>query len=176
MTTGAPWGRNTYFWDPRKKNAMVQQYNFDIQREIDKNLIVTVAYVGSVGTRLDMNVAANTLATPGPGLTAAEITARRPFPHMVRDVLYGTDLGRTYYNGLQVKVDRRFANGLQALVSYTWSKAMDNGTDGFYGGNPQNVYNLDAERGVSNSDRTHMLRISNEVDHCGLVDRLGRYR
>jgi Carboxypeptidase regulatory-like domain len=159
VTTGAPWGKNTYFWDPKKKNAMIQQYNVDIQREIDKNLIVTVAYVGSRGTRLDLNLSANTAPTPGPG-SAAEVTARRPFPYMIRDVLYGTDLGRTYYNGLQVKVDRRFANGLQALVSYTWSKAMDNGTDGFYVGNPQDAYNLAAEHGLSNSDRTHMLRIS----------------
>jgi hypothetical protein len=159
VTTGAPWGRNTYFWDPKKKNARLQQYNFDIQREIDKNLILTVAYVGSVGTRLDLNLSANSAPTPGAG-SAAEVTARRPFPYMLRDVLYGTDLGRTYYNGLQVKIDRRFSNGLQALVSYTWSKAMDNGTDGFYVGNPQNAYNLDAEHGLSNSDRTHMLRIS----------------
>jgi len=160
LTTGAPWGRNTYYWDPRKKNALIQQYNFDIQREIDKNLLITVAYVGSRGSRLDMNVSANSLATPGPALTAAELTAKRPFPHMIRDVLYGTDLGRTYYNSLQVKVDRRFDNGLYGLVSYTWSKAMDNGSDGFYSGNAQNFYNLAAEHGVSNSDRTHMLRVS----------------
>jgi hypothetical protein len=159
ITTGAPWGRNTYFWDPKKKNAKLQQYNFDIQREINKNLIMTVAYVGSRGTRLDLNVSANDAPTPGAG-SAAEVNARRPFPYMLRDVLYGTDLGRTYYNALQVKIDKRFSNGLQALVSYTWSKAMDNGTDGFYVGNPQNTYNLTAEHGVSNSDRTHMLRIS----------------
>jgi len=45
-------------------------------------------------------------------------------------------------------------------VSYTWSKTTDNGTDGWYVGNPQNVYNLAAEHGVSNSDHTHILRIS----------------
>ena len=91
---------------------------------------MTVAYVGSRGSRLDLNLSANSAPTPGAG-SAAEVNARRPFPYMLRDVLYGTDLGRTYYNGLQVKIDKRFSNGLQALVSYTWSKAMDNGTDGF---------------------------------------------
>jgi hypothetical protein len=78
----------------------------------------------------------------------------------LRDVLYGTDLGHNRYNGLQVKMDRRFSHGLQALVSYTWAKSMDNGTDGFYTGDPQNLYNLAAEHGVSNSDRKHILTIS----------------
>jgi hypothetical protein len=159
VTEGAPWGRNAYFWDPRKKNGMSHQWNFDIQRELQRNLIMTVAYVGSIGRRLDLNLSANTSPTPGPG-SAAEVTARRPFPYYGRDTLYGTDLGRNSYNALQVKLDRRFSNGLQALVSYTWSKVMDNGTDGWYVGNPQNAYNLEAEHGVSNSDRTHMLKIS----------------
>jgi hypothetical protein len=159
LTTGAPWGRNTYFWDPKKKNAMSQQWNFDIQRELQRNLSLTVAYVGSIGRRLDLNVSANTAPTPGPG-SAADVNARRPFPYYGRDTLYGTDLGENSYNALQVKLDRRFSNGLQGLVSYTLSKTMDNGTDGFYIGNPQNVYDLDAEWGPSNSDRTHILRIS----------------
>lgn len=155
----APWGTVTYFWDPRKRNAMSHQWNIDIQHELARNLMLSTAYVGSVGRRLDLNVAANTAPTPGPG-TAAEVNARRPHPHYGRDTLYGTDLGRNSYNALQVKLERRFADGLQGLLAYTWSKTMDNGTDGWYIGNPQNVYNLDAEHGVSNSDRKHILKIS----------------
>jgi hypothetical protein len=120
---------------------------------------MTVAYVGNLGTRLDLNISANDAPTPGPG-SAAQVNALRPFPYMLRDVLYGTDLGHNRYNGLQVKMDRRFSHGLQALVSYTWAKSMDNGTDGFYTGDPQNTYNLAGEHGVSNSDRTHILIIS----------------
>ncbi len=159
VTSGVPWGTVTYFWDPKKKNAASHQWNIDVQRELRANLLMTVAYVGSVGRRLDLNLAANTSPTPGPG-TAAEVNSRRPFSYYGRDTLYGTDLGRNSYNALQVKVDKRFSDGLQGLISYTWSKVMDNGTDGWYSGNPQNPYNLTAEHGVSNSDRTHILRIS----------------
>ncbi len=159
VTAGAPWGTVSYFWDPSKKNAESHQWNVELQRELMRDMVVSAAYVGSIGRRLDLNIAANTAPTPGPG-SAAEVNARRPFPYYGRDTLYGTDLGRNSYNSLQVKVERRFSNGLQGLVAYTWSKVMDNGTDGWYGGNPQNAYNLDAEHGVSNSDRTHILRVS----------------
>lgn len=155
----APWGTVTYFWDPKKKNARSHQYNFEIQRQVTPNFLVTTSYVGSIGRRLDLNIAANTAPTPGPG-TPAEVNARRPFPFYGRDTLYGTDLGENSYNALQVKAERRFSKGLQYLISYTWSKTMDNGTDGWYIGNPQNAYDLRSEHGVSNSDRTHMLRIS----------------
>src|ERR1700687_4392703 len=159
VTTGAPWGTVSYFWDPRKKDAMSHQWNVDIQHQFSEHFVLTTAYVGSRGSRLDLNIAANAALQPGAG-TPAEVNARRPFPFYGSDTLYGTDLGRNHYNALQVKAEDRFSGGFQTLVSYTWSKTMDNGPDGWYGGNPQNPYNLNAESGVSNSDRTHILVMS----------------
>ena len=159
VTTGVPWGQNTYYWDPRKKDAMSQQWNFDIQHQFAKDFSLTTGYVGSIGRRLDLNIAANTSPAPGPG-TPAQVNARRPFPFYGSDTLYGTDLGRNNYNALQVKAEKRFAGGYSFLGSYTWSKTIDNGTDGWYIGNPQNAYDLHAERGPSNSDRTHILSLS----------------
>ena len=34
--------------------------------------------------------------------------------------------GKTWYNALQVKLDKRFSHGLQALLAYTYSKTEDN--------------------------------------------------
>jgi len=48
VTHGALWGTNAYFWDPSKKNAMSHRWNFDIQRELNPDLILTVAYVGAL--------------------------------------------------------------------------------------------------------------------------------
>ena len=158
-TTGVPWGTVSYFWDPRKKDAMSQQWNVDIQHQFSEHFVLTSSYVGSRGSRLDLNIAANTALQPGAG-TPAEVNARRPFPFYGSDTLYGTDLGRNDYNALQIKAERRFSAGFQALVSYTLSRTTDNGTDGWYVGNPQNPYNLSAEWGPSNSDRTHILVMS----------------
>ena len=37
-------------------------------------------------------------------------------------------VGQSYYHALAVKLTRRLANNLQGLVSYTWSKSIDNGS------------------------------------------------
>jgi hypothetical protein len=120
---------------------------------------VSAAYVGSLNRRQDLNVLANTARTPGPG-SAAEVNARRPFPYYGAATLYGTDLGESTYNALQLRAERRLANGLQFLVAYTWSRSIDNGGDSWFAGNPQNTYDLEDSRGLSNNDRTHLLRIS----------------
>jgi hypothetical protein len=45
----------------------------------------------------------------------------------------------SHYNGLQVKLDKRFSNGLQGLVTYTWSHLLDTPSGDNYGGqSPQN--------------------------------------
>ena len=46
-----------------------------------------------------------------------------------------------------MKLERRFANGLQFLNSFTWGKAIDNGTQALDGSNgnqasPQDVRNM----------------------------------
>jgi hypothetical protein len=62
------------------------------------------------------------------------------------------------YNSLSVKFERRFAQGLYFLNSFTWSKSLGNTEQaleygsGYYAANPQNVYNLKAERGPSSLD------------------------
>jgi hypothetical protein len=159
ITEGAPWGTITYFWDPRKKNAKSHQWNLEVQRELSPSFVVSAAYVGSANKRQDLNVLANTARTPGPG-SAAEVNARRPFPYYGAATLYGTDLGESTYNALQLRAEHRLHKGLQFLVAYTWSRSIDNGGDSWFAGNPQNTYDLEDSRGLSNNDRTHLLRIS----------------
>jgi hypothetical protein len=64
---------------------------------------------------------------PGPG----PVQQRRPFfaiaPTITTINMRDGD-GRSWYDALQVKVDKRFSHGLQALISYTYSKTTDNVT------------------------------------------------
>lgn len=157
VTTGVPWGTQTYFWDPNKKNPKSQQWNVDLQQQFSKDLVTTISYVGSLQTRVPMELAYNAATTPGPG-NAAVVNSRRPFPFYGADTMFGTDLGRGNYNALQVKVERRFADGLQGLLSYTWSKTMDNGSNSYYGGaSVRNSYDVNADYGLSDVDRPHIL-------------------
>ncbi len=156
VTKGVPWGTQGYFWDPLKKDPKSEQWNVALQQQFGRNLATTISYVGSRSTRLDMTLDANTAQTPGPG-DASVVNSRRRWPFYGSDTRFGTDLGHANYNALQVKVDKRYANGVSLLVSYTWSKTMDNNTAGWYSGSPQNTYNVNADYGVSNADRTQIF-------------------
>src|SRR5262249_55224596 len=58
----------------------------------------------------------------------------------------------------------RLSRGLTALVSYTWSKSIDDASNFFTSAGdpnfPQNSYNVAAERGRSNFDVRHRLSAS----------------
>ncbi len=66
--------------------------------------------------------------------------------------------GFSEYNALQIKLERRFSRGLYILNSFTWSKALDNGSQVLEEpngntGTPQNVYNIAADRGIGAYDQ-----------------------
>ena len=150
-------------YDPNIKIARSHQWNVGIQREMTNNLMLSVAYVGSKSDRLNVTGLYNVSPTAGPG-TATEVNARRPFP-WAAPTFMGLSVGSAHYHALQASLEKRYANGLQFLVSYTWSKSMDNAGSGFFGveNGPggsaavQNIYDLKNNWGVSAYDIPHYL-------------------
>jgi len=128
--------------------------------------MASVAYVGSVNKKVDVDGLGNTAITSGPG-TPAEVNARKPYPWM-GVYYYENSIGGGSYNALEAKFERRFSAGLHALVSYTWSKAIDTGSSGWYsaengpGGSSafQNYYDLNGSRSVSSYDIPHFLSMA----------------
>ncbi len=165
-----PWSTVSWMSDPEKKNPMAHQWNVEVQRQMTETLALSVAYVGMAGRNLELSGLLNTAQTAGPG-TPEEVQARKPFP-WAPVIFYGTSRGATNYNSLQFRLDKRFANGLQGLVSYTWSHATDNGSSGFFasengpGGSAslQNYYDPESGKGVSSYDVPHFLSISGLYD------------
>ena len=91
----------------------------------------------------------------GPG-TVARVEAWEPFPRWNGTNFMGTSTGKASYNAVKAKLDRRVANGLYHLVSFTWSKSMDIGSSGWFaaenfsgGGQLQDYYHPNASRSVS---------------------------
>jgi hypothetical protein len=52
------------------------------------------------------------------------INALRPFPQFTTIGVTGSPTGKTWYDALQVKADKRLSHGLQANATFTWSKAL----------------------------------------------------
>jgi hypothetical protein len=184
----------------------IQSWNLDVQRQVTKNLQVSVAYVGSKGTHLPaLNIIPNqvnptqlalgseltmdssclTAATcpnaiaAGVHLPYASFTgplnqALRPFPQYgdfnQEDNSFTPDrTGNSTYHAMQAQLNKRFAQGLNFLVSYTVSKNITDadsqgpGVAGFMGANAwigQNSYDRRAEKAVSELDTPQRLVMS----------------
>ncbi len=165
LPAATPWGVQNWYFDPHHRDSRSQQWNLEIEREMTKSLVVTIGYVGSHSDRLDVTGLWDTAQTPGAG-TPAQVTARKPFPVYSQISWYGTDRGFSHYNSFQAKVNNHLSNGLQYLVSYTWSKTTDAGGSGWFDAENgaanglQNYYDLNGSRGLSALDATQDLSIS----------------
>jgi hypothetical protein len=118
---------NTYQVTQRgSRTPRTVQFSGGIERQLANNLLLEVRYVGLIGRHLsgyeDENV-----SYPGPGVPG---TAGHPRQYQAE--LPGNGIMTAYvtrdmsnYNALQVKLDKRFSNGLQALVSYAWAHQLD---------------------------------------------------
>jgi hypothetical protein len=76
-------------------------------------------------------------------------------------------VGRSNYNALQAKVDRRYANGWSVLAAYTYAHGLDNGPAPFdltSSSAPQSPFNLGPEYATSAADLQHNLTMSIQVE------------
>jgi hypothetical protein len=66
--------------------------------------------------------------------------------------------GDKWYTGLQVGLQKRFANNYQYRVAYTLSKTEDTAAD--FGSDPQNYLHPEREKALSTEDQRHRLAVS----------------
>ncbi len=141
-TFGAPW---------------VQSYFLSAQRELMRDFVLDIGYVGNDSNALPL-IADYNQAAPQPTATSnLSLAARRPIQGYGA-ITWFNPAGFSYYNALQVKLEKRFSYGLQFLNSFVWGKAIDNSgqsldTNGGNDASPQDVRNLAAEKGLSNYDQ-----------------------
>jgi hypothetical protein len=143
------------------RTGYMQHWNFSAERQIGENTIVEAAYVGSKGTKLltarDINQPQPSVLPPGLPIVP------RPDPRF-DDIDLLESRANSNYNALQLRYQQRLTRGFTALVSYTWSKSIDDASNFFSSAGdpnfPQNSYNVAAERGRSNFDVAHRLSAS----------------
>ena len=103
----------------------VQSYHIGFQQQIPWGLVMDIAYVGNVGTHLqvlaDYNQA-NPCLNPG-GVGCATYQSRRPVTTFGDvEIAYGGN--SSSYNSLQAKLEKR-AGALYLLNSFTWGRTFD---------------------------------------------------
>jgi hypothetical protein len=149
---GSAFGGVLFISPDYARPGMIQNWSFEIQRDLGANFSLNVGYIGQHATRLRSSLACincinpsnfrlgNTLNSdisspeaaaagvtlPYPSFTGTVAQALRPFPQ------YGNidtdccleNLGQSTYHALLAKAERRFHSGLNVLASYTWSKTL----------------------------------------------------
>jgi hypothetical protein len=119
------------------KQGRVQQFNFNIERELPGSFVATVGYAGSRSHHIlvdgsNLNVASPTACGTVPGYTLGCGQPAQPFgpgtPQQFSTISATADAGNARYDSLQFKGETKSArHGLYALISYTYARAFDSG-------------------------------------------------
>jgi hypothetical protein len=138
-TTFAPVGVQ-----PDAKTPTVEEWNFTVEHQLDRNTALRVSYVGSHGYHGLLSVDPNSIpaqicgsstgCTAGgtPGTTKSTVAegaqyipvGTRPNPYLGAGFFWYTE-GNSSYNALQTDVTHRLTHGLELRANYTWSKNLD---------------------------------------------------
>jgi hypothetical protein len=102
-------------FDPNLKLPYTLQWNLAGEQSLGKSQVFTVSYVGAAGRRL-IQRAQFLITSINPIFTTVNLT---------------TNKATSDYHALQAQFQRRLSGGLQALVSYTWSHAIDEDSTSF---------------------------------------------
>ena len=153
-----------------------QDWDLNVQQSFGSNYLFEIGYVGTKGTRLPRFIEANpAVFVPGyvdgqPISNSSNADQRRLYsgctladsPSSCQFSSTGEIAGiaNSSYNALEASLRKRFSHGLSFLVSYTWSKAIDDVSSFNITGSEakpvagendlaQDPFNLAAERGPS---------------------------
>ncbi|MFN7919817.1 MAG: TonB-dependent receptor [Bryobacteraceae bacterium] len=151
--------------DPNLRTSYTQQWNFTLQKKLPGQIFYDLGYVGSKGTKLTATFDGNRpIQTLVPVATTPSIASRRPFQGF-DNISTTKSIGNSIYHSLQMKAERRVANGLSMIGAYTWSKSLSNVDISSVGGGTflgaiQDYFNLAASRSPSVFDIRHRFSLA----------------
>jgi hypothetical protein len=143
-------GQSINFVDRQRVIPYVHQFSIGVQHELGWRTVIEASYVGSRSRSLDVsqqiddvslpqllqygaaltgsqpNPFANKL--PGTNLNGATTTLQqllRPYPQFTGVTEYNIPVGQSWYNALQVRVNKRLTKGLSFLAAYTHSRWLE---------------------------------------------------
>jgi len=166
--------------DLNLRTPYIQNYNLNVQREVRSGMVLQVGYVGSQGRKL-FRVRDINQASPGVYANTAAREATRPFKGQYPQfsfINYLETSANSNYNAFQTSLKQRLSRGLNFGIAYTFSKSIDDASNGIFGGTrgvsfPQNSFNLAAERAVSVFDQRHRFSANFTYDLDFLSSALG---
>jgi hypothetical protein len=121
---GVWWGAGI-FQDPNRLTPeILAEHGLDISNAADRALL---------NTPLNQLSPENAARFPAPypefstGLTVGQ--SIRPFPQFLGINVLWSPVGNTWYDALQIKVNKRYSHGLSLTASYSWQKELNIGAE-----------------------------------------------
>jgi len=169
-----PTGRASaaYFHNP---TTYIEEWNLNVEHQIAKNMVLQIGYEGTRGVHLtylrNLNQATQPLDSnfcpvpynPNTCLSGLPTNFGRPYfatvPNIAAIRTEGHDISLINH-GLQVRFEKRTSKGWSMLNSYTWQHTIGQATESETpnaDGEPQDTYNMRAERGDITPDFRHQF-------------------
>ena len=178
------WQANAQVNSPDNVSPRTQQWTFDTQYALTSSTLLDIGYVGSrayhengylyfnagylptvAGDPCNIYRSSDEAAQASPNClndpNFQPVNTRNPYPNLGPRSYSNSNTFWSTYNSLQVRLNKRFDNGFQYQLNYTWSRALDTlsviglqfGSNSFI----QNPHDIGAEYGPSNFDQTHRV-------------------
>jgi hypothetical protein len=131
---------------PDIRNGYVYEWSLSLDHELTRNTVLGVSYIGSAGHKLPRRALQNQGVPNLPG-------ERRGYHPQAgsNQFVRATDVNSNYH-ALVARLEHRLSGGLTFVAGYTLGKSIDTAS-GLQGTNqPQDNYDLKAERGLSDFD------------------------
>ena len=141
----------------------VMQFNLQLQREIARNTVLKLSYIGSQGRHLVSSGRAN--------VAEFELLPNgKPFWAVPNGPRVNPNFGSTScqcqawnssYNAAQIEIERRFSAGFRFQTHYTWARPIDDISGPFSSdfnndpGTPHFLFNTTLDRGLSSFEVQH---------------------
>ena len=127
-------GNTVAAWDYHMQQPHMLHYNVSVERQLPGNAVLSVGYAGTRGLNLYQRKEGNPSPPSGKVDGRDFWTGDEPRPNLNFGFIeLKTAAGDSWYNSLQLRLEKRLSHGLQFQSSYTWSKVLDN-TQGQVGG------------------------------------------
>jgi len=154
------------------RSPVYDQLSFEVQRELTRDLVLRVGYVGTRGRdlfqsldgnpRLPTNNVRIAAAAPGSPNNPCRETIVSATNCTLGIIRLRANAAESDYHSMQMSLDKRLSRGFSAGLHYTWSSFIDTASEIF---NPsggeiavaQDPRNLAADKGRSSYDRPHRI-------------------
>jgi len=142
---------------PDFSSPQYDSFNLEVQRELTRDIVVRIGYVGSKGTGLFESIDGN------PVVFRNDLANSVTNPPVRTDPTRGpvrlrANSGNSIYHSMQASLEKRLTRGFSAGVHFTYSSFIDTMSEIFNNSNSeialaQDPYNRNLERGRSSYDR-----------------------